>query len=124
MRRVDLPWPPRQLMPNGRWHWATRARAAAAHRKECLLLCQAVGLRALLWPAATVSLTFCPPDKRRRDLDGMLSSAKQLLDALAEATGIDDSRFALTIAKGEPVKGGRVLVEISQPAPAQQQAGG
>ena len=110
---VTLPWPPSAILPNHRAHWSVKAKAAAKHRADCLLTCQAAGVRSLHWPAASVSLTFCPPDKRRRDLDGMLSASKQLLDALAQATAIDDSRFSLTLTKGEPVKGGAIHVEIT-----------
>lgn len=111
---VTLPWPPTELRPNHRAHWRTKAKLAARHRADCLVLCQAAGLRGLFWPAANVSLTFCPPNRQRRDLDGMLSSCKHLLDALAQSTAIDDSGFALTLATGEPVKGGAVIVEVTQ----------
>lgn len=40
-----------------------------------------------------LSLLFLTPDKRKRDLDGMLSSAKHALDGIAQALGVDDSRF-------------------------------
>lgn len=66
------------------------------------------------WPAQSrlgVRLTACPPDRRRRDLDGLF---KALLDALTHA-GIwaDDSQIdRLTIMRGPVVKGGRVTVEI------------
>jgi len=35
---------------------------------------------------------------------------KHGLDALALVAGVDDSKFRLTIAKGEPVTGGCVIV--------------
>lgn len=111
--RIELPWPPSKLLPNRKTHWRKKAEIAAKHRRDCLIMCQGQGARALNWPGAKVSLTFRPPDNRRRDLDGMLSAFKQGLDALAEATGIDDSKFALTITKGEPVRFGRVVVEIT-----------
>lgn len=61
-----------------------------------------------------LGITFHPPDKRRRDLDGMLSSIKSHLDGLADSLRVDDIRFELSIKRGEPVKLGRVEVEIGR----------
>lgn len=63
-------------------------------------------------PKPVLVITFYPPDNRKRDLDGMLSSFKQGIDAIADEIGIDDSHFSLVITKGEPIKGGAVEVEI------------
>lgn len=112
---IRLPWPPAVLNPNSRVHWHVKAKAAAAHKSDCRYLCQGQDIRALGWDRAAVRLTFCPPDRRRRDRDNMLASCKALIDAVAAAAGIDDSRFELTIAVGEPVKHGCVVVEISRP---------
>ena len=57
-------------------------------------------------------MRFHPPDKRRRDLDNMLASAKQGIDAISAAIGLDDYHFGFTIVRGEPVKGGRIVVDI------------
>ena len=57
-------------------------------------------------------ITFHPPDKRRRDLDNMLSSFKSGIDGIVDAIGVDDSDWTITISKGEPVIGGKVVVEI------------
>lgn len=52
---------------------------------------------------------------RRADLDNMLAAMKAGLDGVAQATGVDDSRWEYRIARGDPTKGGRVDVELSQP---------
>lgn len=59
-----------------------------------------------------LTITFHPPDRRRRDLDNMLASAKALLDGFANACQVDDHRFELTLRRGEPVKLGEVLVSL------------
>jgi crossover junction endodeoxyribonuclease RusA len=46
-------------------------------------------------------------------MDNMLASMKSGLDGLADATGIDDRHWRLSIGVGEPVKGGQVLVRMS-----------
>jgi crossover junction endodeoxyribonuclease RusA len=59
-----------------------------------------------------VSLDFRPPDRRRRDLDNLLASMKAGLDGLADALGVDDSRWRLAIEMGEPAAGGCVCVTV------------
>ena len=39
---------------------------------------------------------FCPPDKRRRDGHNLASSMKGAIDGIADALGIDDSRFIVS----------------------------
>lgn len=112
--RVTLPWPPLEMSPNARAHWATKARAAGRHKRDCQILCMGVGIRALGWDGMAVSLTFHPPSARRSDLDNMLAAMKAGLDGLAAASGVDDSRWQITIARGEPVKGGAVDVAVSK----------
>jgi crossover junction endodeoxyribonuclease RusA len=45
-------------------------------------------------------------------LDNLLASMKAGLDGLADALGVDDSRWRLLIEMGEPVKGGCVCVKV------------
>lgn len=60
-------------------------------------------------------MDFLPPDRRRRDMDNLLASCKGLLDGIADALGVDDSRFAITLAlTSEPVKFGGVRVTIGR----------
>ena len=60
-----------------------------------------------------LSVTFCPPDKKRRDLDNMLASIKSGLDGISQATGCDDSLWSFTIAKADPVTGGKVSIIVA-----------
>ena len=114
MKGVVLPWPSPVLSPNSRAHWATKAKAAAKARRDATIACQAAGIRALPWAAMHVAIEFCPPDNRRRDTDNMLASIKSALDGMADASGVDDSRWTYAIARGEPVKGGMVLVAVTE----------
>jgi crossover junction endodeoxyribonuclease RusA len=61
-----------------------------------------------------VAITFHPPDKRRRDTDGMLSALKSSLDGVADALQVDDSLFDLSLTVREPVKGGEVVVTVGR----------
>lgn len=111
---VTLPWPPAPLKPNARAHWSVKAKAAAKYKRDCLICCQAAGLRVLPWDSMHVAITFRPPSARRADLDNMLAATKSGLDGLSAATGVDDSRWTLSLSKGAPMKGGAVLIEVSE----------
>lgn len=113
---VALPWPSSKLLPNARspGAWRIKQSAAKAYKADCTIVCRAAGLRPLDMDRAHLTLRFCPPDRRRRDLDNMLAAFKQGLDAISESIGIDDCHFGLTLVRGEPVKGGSVEVTIGE----------
>jgi crossover junction endodeoxyribonuclease RusA len=115
MIEVTLPWPPAKLNPNRSkgLHWGKRASTAKRYKRDCGWACVAAGLRPVAFTHAAVSVTFCPPDPQRRDLDNMLASIKAGLDAISAAVAIDDSLFELSLARGAPVAGGAVIVRIA-----------
>lgn len=110
--RITLPWPVPILSPNVRAHWAAKARATASYRKTCGLMARAAGV----WPSDAESikmtLTFCPPDRRRRDEDNIIRATKALRDGLQDALGVDDNRFSITYEIGDVIKGGAVIVDL------------
>jgi crossover junction endodeoxyribonuclease RusA len=103
---IALPWPARELSPNARVHWAKKSKAAKAYRRTCHLLTKAAGVVAPQGPVMLL-LEFCPPNRQRRDDDNCLAAFKSGRDGLADALGIDDSRFVT-----QPVQGGAVMVRI------------
>jgi crossover junction endodeoxyribonuclease RusA len=105
---IELPFPPAVLSPNARPHWAQKARAFKSYKAQChALLSQH---RDSIKGRDSFELRFHPPTAHRFDLDNLVSRVKAAIDALALVTGVDDSKFQLTIAKGEPRKGGAVIV--------------
>lgn len=117
MTEITLPWPAKELSPNARVHFQVKAKAAKAYREAAYWLTVTHGEYRMapgLLPDGPVHLilTFSPPDKRRRDLDGMLSSIKAGLDGVADALAVNDHRFEFTLRRAEPVKGGKVTVAI------------
>ena len=117
MKELVLPWPPKTLSPNARQHWASLARAKKAYRSRCAWAARAQGLQRIENAAkadlrAFMALTFCPPDKRARDLDNLIAAMKSGMDGLVDVLGIDDSKWGLSIQWGEPRKGGAVLVAV------------
>ena len=116
--RIELPWPDSSLAPNrknGR-HWgavhSSKVKRLADARYLALAAMRQQGYAP---PPGTLPLvvTFHAPDKRRRDLDNLLAALKADFDGVAQALGVDDQLFEpLTLRRGEPVNGGRVVLEV------------
>lgn len=108
---VALPWPPKELSPNARRriHWRKAGPIARRYRESCAWLIKAARARGTL-----LSVTFCPPDCRRRDDDGMIGAFKAGRDGIADALGCDDHVFRPSYHFGDVVKGGTVLAEIGE----------
>ena len=114
--RIELPWPARELSPNAREHHMKVAPIKAAYRKTgWALTMDAMGIAWCPPHDRRLHLTvvFCPPDKKRRDLDNMFASMKSALDGIADATGCDDSKWSFSITKADPVSGGAVQITIA-----------
>ena len=116
--RITLPWPSKVLSPNARVHWRTKANAAATFRELAYYTAsmapadQRMHLREA--KALKLTLTFLPPDKRRRDLDNLGASLKAALDGICHACKIDDSLIRETThAWGPVIDGGAVNVELA-----------
>ncbi len=109
---VTLQWPNSVLLPNSRAHWTARAAASRSARTTAAWATRAAGISKLDLASLKATIVFHPPDRRRRDLDSMLSSLKPSLDGIADVIGIDDSNFELTISKAEPVKHGAVKITL------------
>ena len=114
---IELPWPAKELSPNARPHWAPLAKAKkeARHAAKIMTLVEMVTF--LNYPESKTGRiklrwTFCPPTRRAYDDDNLESSCKAYRDGIADALGIDDSRFKATKRTGEVVKGGKIIVSI------------
>ena len=119
-----LPWPARALHPNARVHWRTKAAETKKARQSAFYLARQAG-----WAPGTVpaegklrlQVDFIPPDRRRRDDDGMPAAFKAWRDGLADALGIDDHRFrSVPGLLDEPVANGAVRVRIGIWTPDQE----
>lgn len=108
---ITLPYPPSVLSPNNRSCWQKKARYFKRYKADCTMMM--LNARKALAGRDTFKLTFCPPDRHRRDIDNAISSGKAAIDALSAITGVDDSKFQLTFAWGDPIKSGAVIVEAA-----------
>lgn len=116
MMEIILPWPDRRLHPNSRCHWAVKRKATKAARGYAATSAYLHGLCRVQWPEGRLHVWIdgYPPDRRRRDHDGFLSSLKASLDGIADALGVNDSRFVPhPWIKDEVRKGGEVRIRIT-----------
>lgn len=111
---VILPWPHKDLSPNSRKHRLAVAPLRKKARADAGWACKAARMNFahLSETGLHLRITFNPPDRRKRDLDNLLASIKSHLDGVADVIGVDDSKWGLTLVRGEVVKGGAVVVEV------------
>src|SRR5574343_2095328 len=113
MSTYSLPWPAKELSPNARVHWATLARMKKVYRMAAAYCVMQQGGKKLTAKSLQVRVSFVPPDRRKRDKENMLAAIKAGLYGLADALGVDNSAWELTIAPVLPPDGNpRVIVEV------------
>lgn len=118
---LQLSFPASELMQNRREgrHWSYAHEAKVAQRQEAYLLArQSITQSGFeLRPSARyrITMTFHPPDARRRDVSNLHAAMKAALDGIAEAMGIDDSAFTEHEQRmGAMRYGGCVAVTVSE----------
>ena len=76
--------PNNKLSPNARVHWRTRHKAGAEDVEEVALLARSAsaGVRGLPWDRAHIDIEWVSKDKRKRDIDNLLSASKYFIDSL------------------------------------------
>jgi crossover junction endodeoxyribonuclease RusA len=109
-----LPWPDLSLSANGRRDLrALTARRRLARQTGYLAACA----EAEHFHSVPLALTiiFYPPDRRRRDLDGLLSAMKPTIDGIFEWLELDDHLIArVTLERGAVMPAGQVELELSE----------
>jgi crossover junction endodeoxyribonuclease RusA len=114
---VALPWPDKRVSPNYRQshHWRSYAPAVKAQRFQAHQLALAAFMPnrpKFDSERILVEVHFYPPDRRGRDEDGMIGSAKSAIDGIADALNVDDKRFRCTYWFHAPEKPGRIEVRV------------
>jgi crossover junction endodeoxyribonuclease RusA len=115
---VTLGWPSVDLSPNARVHWATLARAKKHARNEAYFQVWQARAHWLYLPKRELSVsaqvTFYPPNANRRDVDNFIARIKPHLDGIADAIGVDDSKWTWAApVMAAPQKPARVLVTLT-----------
>ena len=115
--KIILPWPDARLSPNARLHWRAKVGPKQSARiKTGWIVVTTEGFHATRErflaneEPIPITVSFFPPDSRRRDDDNMVGSFKSYRDGIAQAFGIDDRRFRPRYVFCDPEKPGRVEV--------------
>ena len=116
---IILPWPPRALHPNDRTDRRRATNARRSYLRGAWSACHEAGLVRLGVTHLHLVVTAHPPDRRRRDMDGVLSSIKPGIDGIALATGADDSTYSYTLRWGDREPGGKVRINVHEHEPLQ-----
>lgn len=112
-KRIELPWPAKELSPNARGHWGKKASATKRARSHAWEAGLEAGLHLLGASSAELTTTFFPPTRGRYDDDNLIARCKSYYDGIADAMRVDDSRFRHNRPeRGEVRKGGAVIVDI------------
>lgn len=111
---IELPWPPKQLTPNfkRRKHWSAYRKPSSDYRTACRCIVNAGLAHARGARFKLCSVTFYPPDHRKRDDDGMIGAFKAGRDGVADALGCDDHTFRPTYHFAEPTKPGKIVIRL------------
>ncbi len=121
MIKLVLGWPPSDLSPNARLHWAKLAKAKKQYRKDCETLSkeQLKKYKLKELPEKLVlEMTFIPPNKRNYDRDNLVARMKSGIDGLADALRINDKRFNTVISTMDTdTLGGFVRIRILKETP-------
>lgn len=118
MIQITLSWPDSKLMPNRRHgkHWASSQPAKVRARQDAYFLAKAAKPATIPQGSLPLRIEFHAPDARKRDIDNLLAAHKAALDGIAQALGVDDSRFrpiTLDYMKDEN-KRGFVRIQIGE----------
>ena len=122
MIEVVLGWPPSDLSPNARLHWAKLARAKKQYRQACLSVTKE---QLKKYPkyndlpeVLVLEMTFIPPDRRSYDRDNLVARMKSGIDGLSDALRINDKRFNTVISTmDQNYLGGFVKIRILKETP-------
>jgi len=98
MIEVVLGWPPTDLSPNARKHWAVVAKAKKQYRRDCYSVSKEQLKKYKketenIPERLVLEMTFIPPDRRSYDRDNLVARMKSGIDGLADALKINDKRF-------------------------------
>lgn len=114
LNKITLPWPPKQLSPNARVHWAQKARVAKKYKNDCFLLTKQANVELPKTDKLHLFVDFYQPDKRHRDQDNIEASMKAAYDGIADALGVNDRRFIIhPFVRDEIIQGGKITITIT-----------
>jgi crossover junction endodeoxyribonuclease RusA len=110
---ITLPWPLKELSPNARCHWTTKARAVKRYRADCHNITLAEGIRKIKADRVDVNIIITVPNAKW-NRDNAIASFKAGQDGVADAIGIPDERWSVTYAFLPPESPGKIELTIRE----------
>lgn len=121
-RSYMLVLPPglKMLNLNDRGHWAVRHRRSQALKKAAWAMALQAKIPRL--ERVRIVMEYQPPDRRRRDSDNPVASAKACIDGIVAAGVLEDDDSPRHVSEvacriGQPYPGGRLLLHLTEVAP-------
>lgn len=109
---VVVPWPPSALSGHNNTHWSRKHTLVKKHRRWACEAALAAGVAPLEGEGdIPLRIRFVPPD-RRGDRTNFPNRLKPAIDGIADALGVNDSRFLPSYDFAEPERPGRVEITI------------
>lgn len=114
MSGIVLPFPHKSLWPNGRAHWATKAREVKKHRQWANIAMRAASLCIADSPIPV--RIVCHPKRTgpAPDRDNIIAAAKAYLDGIADYLCIDDRHFAAPTVEIAGERSGQFIICIGE----------
>ena len=111
---IVLSYPNKALWPNGRAHWAEKARQFKNAKLAAAWATKAAGFRLADSPIP-VHIEVRPMAKGPApDRDNCVSAAKAYLDGIADALGINDRHFAAPTVSISEQRTGQFVITIGE----------
>jgi hypothetical protein len=108
---IILPFPPASLSGHAKGHWRSKSGPTAQHRNWAFQATLAARPDVPDAGNIPIHIRFVPPD-RRGDRTNFPNRAKPIFDGIAQALGVNDSRFLPSYTFADPEYPGRVEVTV------------
>jgi len=109
---IQLPWFPNELRPNARPHFMAKSKATKKAREWAFMATKAAQIFPPRDGPIRLIVGYYPKTRNALDMDNCIAASKAYFDGIAQALGVNDSRFVISPHIAEPVKGGRIIVEV------------
>ena len=111
---IKLPYPDKALWPNGRAHWAVKAREAKKLRTAAAWAAKAASIKIGDSPIPVHIVVHPKATGRIVDKDNAIAACKSAIDGIADALGIDDRHFAAPTVEVSPERTGQFVIYIGE----------
>jgi hypothetical protein len=110
---ITLPFPDAKLAGHAKGHWRALAGVVRKHREWAKYAALAAAIPVPDDGDILLTVTFIPPNKRG-DRINFSNRMKAYFDGIADALGVNDSRFLPAYKYADPAMPGKVVVEFGQ----------